>query len=658
MNAKKQASTQTPSDILTSKKVVLWLAGILLLTYIAYTPSLKNGFTNWDDNVYIGENTLIKDVSGAGVKNMFSLENHVSLNYHPITILSLAIDYKLSEYNPKTYHITNLLFHLLNTALVFFFIFLLSGKRIIVAAIVALFFGVHPMHVESVAWIAERKDVLYTFFFMASLIVYFKYMVANGSIKLLLYGIILILFSLSLLSKAMAVVLPITFMLLDYYKGRKFDKFVLLEKIPFLSLSLLFGLLASNIQSAGAAVAKFETFTVLQRLAFASYGIVNYIYKLIVPTNLSCFYPYPNLVDDHLPIIFYICPFIVLSIVVLVMLSLKKSKDWLFGFLFFCITIVLVLQFISVGQVIMADRYAYIPYIGLLFPLAMRFDWLQQQVDKKYNLHKQGSVLLLIACIVTSMWLTFQRIKVWKNSDTLWTDAISKYPQSESPYRNRASYLINKKAYDLGKKRIGEREIDRALADFTISIKLNPTVAETFTNRANIYGLKGRFDLALSDYSNSIKIDSTDPQTFYNRAITYSMMKQFDNAIKDYDSALLLKPDFTKAKKSRAYSYVDNRNFDKAIAELNSLIAEEPKNAVHYFYRGVASFNLGNSATALSDNTQAILLNPSYGDAYFNRSVINQSLGNYSDALEDAIKARDLGNGVNPNYINGLKKRL
>jgi tetratricopeptide (TPR) repeat protein len=449
--------------------------------------------------------------------------------------------------------------------------------------------------------------------------------------------------------------LPLIFLLIDFYKGRKFEKYLILEKIPFFAISLLFGLLASHIQSEGAAIAKFETFTWLQRLAFASYGMSNYIYKLFVPIHLSCFYPYPNLTSNHLPILFYVCPVIVFGLFVLVFLSLKKNKILAFGFLFFCITVALVLQFISVGQVIVADRYSYLSYVGLLFPLAMSYDWLQHQADKKT--YKQLSTLLLIASASMCLWLSFERTKVWKNSDVLWTDAIKKYPNSEASYRNRGSYLINKAAYDKGQKNVGEIEIDRAFEDFNISIKLNPNNAKVFTNRANIFGLKGRFDLALKDYSKAIELDKTDEQTFFNRAVTYSMMKQFDKAIEDYNTALKIKPDFKSARQSRAYAYVDNKNYDKAIAELNELIQSDATNAIYYFYRGTAYFNSGNAPAALADNTTAIQLNPNNSDAYFNRSVVNKSLGKFKDALNDALKAQSLGHAVNPNYINELKSK-
>lgn len=647
--AEKQASVlQT-----TTKTVFLLLSGIVLLIGIVFFSSLKNGFTNWDDNVYVAENPLITKLSATNIKKIFSIESVVSNNYHPVTILSLAIDYKLSAYNPKTYHTTNLLFHLLNVALVFWFIFLLSGRKIVVAAIVAFFFGIHPMHVESVAWISERKDVLYTFFFMGALVCYYKYLNYTGNKKWLLYLTVLFLFIISVLSKAMAVVLPLVLLLVDYYTDRKFDKYVWLEKIPFFIVSIVFGMLASKVQAG--AIADIDTFTWLQRLSFASYGLVTYIVKLFWPVNLSCFYPYPNLVHDRLPVIFYIVPFVASGLLIAALLMGKRNKVLVFGFLFYCITVALVLQFISVGQVIIADRYSYVPYIGLLFPIAMGFDWLYNQKESRFGLWKKVVTGVLITGAVLSCWLTAARIKVWKNSDSLWTDAILNHPGSEA-FRNRGSYLVNKVAYDKGQKKVDENEYDRALQDFNISIKMNPNNPKVYINRANIYGLKKQFDLALKDYSKAIEMDKTDPQTFFNRAITYSFMKQFDKAAEDYSTVLAMRPGFKAAKQNRAYVYADNGDYDKAIKDLNELIQSESANAVYYFYRGFSYYKLNNLQAALEDNTLAVKYNPSYDAAYFNRSVINKALGRNSDALNDALKAQSLGYSVNAGYIEELKK--
>jgi len=640
-----------------NKNSLLWLAGILLITFIAFSPSLKNGFTNWDDNVYVPENGLIKSVSFNNIKKMFDTDNHVSLNYHPITILSLAIDYKISGFSAKAFHFTNLLFHLFNTALVFLFVFLLSEKKIVVAAIVAVLFGIHPMHVESVAWIAERKDVLYVFFFMLSLIVYLKYIQQQGTQKIMWYVLLLVLFLLSVLSKAMAIVLPFILFLVDYYKGRKLDKMLVLEKLPFLALSVFFGLLAVKIQSNGA-IAHFAVFSLFQRICFASYGIVNYLYKLFVPLNLSCFYPYPALVDNHMPYIFYVAPVMVIALLGVTIFMAKKNKVLFFGIFFFVITVAMVLQFISVGKAIVAERYTYLSYTGIFFIIAMGYDWLQQNTNARFDVYKKAAPVVLGALLVFFFYQTYQRSKVWVNSDVLWTDAITKDPQNETAYTNRGSYLINKKSFDVDKKNAEPPEYERALSDFNVSINMSPYNAKVFTNRANIYGTKNQFDLALKDYSKAIELDSTDVEVYANRGVTYSIMQQYDKAIIDYNKAIAMKPSLTVARQNRAYAFVSSGQYQKGITELNELIKEDPEKVEFYVYRGVAYFNLQNYAAALNDNTKAIQLDPTHARARYNRAATYKALGNYKDALNDALKAQSLGYPVETTYLNELKSHL
>jgi tetratricopeptide (TPR) repeat protein len=576
-NKKNELSKQTQDSVVKNafpkktsinKTILIFLAGIIILTFIAYTPTLKNGLTNWDDPVYIAKNPLITSLSGDNIKKIFDTDNPVSLNYHPITILSLAIDYKLSGYNPKTFHITNLLFHLLNTALVFWFIFLLSNKKVQVAAIVALFFGIHPMHVESVAWVSERKDVLYVFFFMSALVAYYKYIDAVGKNKIGLYFFILILFLLSLLSKAMAVVLPIIFLLIDFYKARKFDKYLILEKMPFFAMSLLFGWLASHIQAEGAAVAKFENFTWLQHSAFALYGFVAYIYKFFIPTHLSSFYPYPNLVSGYLrlPTLFYVCPFIVLTLFILVFLSLKKNKILVFGFLFFFITIALVLQFVAIGQAIIADRYSYLSYIGLLFPIAMSYDWLQNQTDKKFGVYKKLSMFLLIACCIVSLYLSFERTKVWKNSETLWTDVINKSPNNKT-YVNLWRYWAHKNEIDKGQELYNRVEkltdpIEKAKQSEQLIpyleklFKIEPNQASVNFNLGTLYGrYKHNYDKAIYYLNNAMILNPSDINIYNNLGTAYGITKQYDKAIAVFEKGIEVVPNDIAALNNLSITY-------------------------------------------------------------------------------------------------------
>lgn len=283
-------------------------------------------------------------------------------NYHPFTILTFAIEYYFFGLNETGYHTVNLLLHLMNAILVFRAVLLLGNKGG-VALIAALFFGIHPLHVESVAWVSELKDLLYTFFFLASYIFYLKY-IKGGHKKY--YIMALFLFLASLLSKAMAVSLPVVFILTDYFKGRKINKSTLVDKIPFFFLAIAFGIVAILAQKSFGAT-DVDKFPFLQRILFACYGFISYLLKLLFPLNLSAYYPYPVNSGENIPIKYYIYLIVFAGLMAGVIFSLRFKKDISFGIGFFAITIFLVLQLFPVGETFMADRYSYVPSIGIFY---------------------------------------------------------------------------------------------------------------------------------------------------------------------------------------------------------------------------------------------------------------------------------------------------
>src|SRR5687767_14123482 len=299
---------------------------ILLITYICFSPALtdKKEFTNWDDPGYVVEQPLAKSLSKENINTLFKPSTQVMLNYHPLTMITLAMNYSSSELNAKPYAITNVIIHILNTFLVFYFLYLMSRKKFWVGALGALWFGIHPMHVESVAWIAERKDVLYCFFFLLSCITYIRYLETR---KIALLFAVFVFFVLSCLSKAMAVPLPLVLLLIDFYFQRKINLKVIAEKIPFLAVAVWIGWNATQIQ-ADQAIADYGTFTTLQRLMFASYGFMMYWAKLILPLKLSAFYPYPALGEDGgIPLIYNVAPLIALAIAAIPFWILYKREN-------------------------------------------------------------------------------------------------------------------------------------------------------------------------------------------------------------------------------------------------------------------------------------------------------------------------------------------
>jgi hypothetical protein len=340
-----QAGKKNPSAAAKAANPERWkyyvpLAIILVLSFIVYLPVLQNGLIDWDDHVYIKNNPLIHSFN---LKEIFS--QYVSGNYHPLTILTFAIEYQFFGLNETGYHAVNLLLHLLNVLLVFYTVFLLSDK-VGVALLASLLFGIHPLHVESVAWAAELKDLLYTLFFLASYIFYLKYL-KNPKRKLYIFAILL--FLASLLSKAMAASLPVVLLLTDYFKGRKINKEIILEKVPFFLLAITFGVVALIAQKSSGAIADIEIFTFPQRIVFASYGFITYLLKLILPLQLSAFYPYPIASGGDIPVLYYFYVLFFSGFAAFVIYSLRFSKKIFFGTGFFAVTVFLVLQLLPVA---------------------------------------------------------------------------------------------------------------------------------------------------------------------------------------------------------------------------------------------------------------------------------------------------------------------
>src|SRR6478735_8553476 len=401
----------------------LWLPGVLVITGICLFPMLNNGFTNWDDDVYVINNLIIKAPDWGAIFTSPS-----AYNYHPLTMLTLAFNYAISGMDPFSYHLVNWLLHILNTALVFLFIYKISGRKIFVAAFTSLIFGIHPIHIESVAWISERKDVLYSCFFLLALLQYWHFL-ETGKRPKFLYCFIF--FILSLLSKPAAIILPFVLLLLDYWHARSFTWKVWAEKIPFLIFSLLFGFITIKVQSAEAIVG-LDIYPLWTRFFFACYTIMIYTARFFVPYPLSAFHPYPSADSLGLPIL--LSPIFMIALLILLWLK-RKDKLIVFSLLFFIVNLLLVVQFVSIGLTIVSERYTYVPYIGLSFLAGI---WLNKYFDSK-----SASFIKAIPFIIGIIFgfISFQRTKVWKDGDTLWSDVVKHYPDAATPRSNYADYL-------------------------------------------------------------------------------------------------------------------------------------------------------------------------------------------------------------------------
>ncbi len=554
-NRKQQRKQRKPVSPFTSG-TRLWLAVILIVTAIAFYPSLNNGFTNWDDNLYVTQNDIIKDLSWNSVKTFFT--TYYGGNYHPLVALTNAIEYHFWQLNPKPYHVINLLLHLANTGLVFWFIHLLSGRRT-VAIIVSLFFGIHPMHVESVAWIAERKDVLYTFFYLGSLIAYLRYLKDPARKEHLVYvGLLLLL---SLFSKSAAVIAPATYLLIDFYKKRSWNLSLLVEKAPFFLLSLIFGIVALQSQASAKALNTLEPFSIIDRVLISSYAVVFYIGKLFWPLQLSAFYNFP-LIGPALPLKYYLAPVFIALIIFVVLKNRSMQNELLFGLSFYLFNIILVIQIISVGMAVVAERYTYVSYIGLLFIVAHAFSLLMEghwKLPGSFRIIAKG---IVIAFAMLCAVLTWERCKVWYDGETLFTDALKYERTSPIPYYNRAMARYHKGEYrtaiedfdkaialyakdvdyflNRGASKFALQDFRGALADFEKILRLDPKNADGLVNAANAEAMLDNYGTALEYFNRALTLDPTEPLGYYNRGQLHYRMKDLDKACADWQRSFEL----------------------------------------------------------------------------------------------------------------------
>jgi Tfp pilus assembly protein PilF len=618
-----------------------WLlscVAIVGLTFAAYLPSLTNGFTNWDDPLFVLRNRLLLNPISIAV-----LTTPVVSNYHPLTIWSLALNYRLSGLNANSYHWLNLILHLASTALVFVFIRRLTRDRFWTTAATSLFFGIHPMHVESVAWIAERKDVLYVVFYLLALIIYLRYLERQKAAWL---GATLLAFLLSVASKPSAVVLPLTLLAIDFYRRRPLRARVFLEKAPFLAISLAAGVLTVHAQKITGAIDTGTWGPSFRKLLYVSYGIVMYVVKLFVPVRLSAIYPYPRAAEP-LGLQYYAALALVVVGLPAIVYLCRRNRAVLFGLAFFFINIALVSQVFTVGRAIMADRYTYLPYVGLVFAVAW---WLDEDpahrsAGRVFKSLLAGSMILLAPFCLIQTWT---RCSVWRNSETLWNDTIRRYPHRiAEAYYNRGHYYFE-----------DERRFDVALADFDESLTIDPRKSEAWLSKGNLMAARNQSDSALVCFDRALKIKPDLDAAWNNRSVVRSRIGDPQGALADVDRAIAINPRYRDAYCNRALVYAGMKEYEKSIVASRRAIELDPNhpdNHLQYASIGVALEQLKRYADAITALDEAIRLSlhgdMKTGNYFLLRSYAKLELGDRVGARSDALDAVRFGATVDPAYL-------
>ena len=618
-------------------RTFLWLLGIVVLTTLVYFPLFNNDFLKtWDDNRYILENPHIKDIGVDKALNLFTL--YYDGHYHPLTMISLALDYQVDELNPKVFHLTNLLLHLINTLLVFYFVLLLIKLRTsFVPLVVSFLFGISAMQVESVAWATERKNLLFTLFFLLSLISYMRYLDRKKSG---FYFLAIGFFILSLFSKVSAITLCVTLVAIDWYYNRKLpDKKTILEKVPFFLLAIGFGLLAIAAQKSswGEGLSQLH-YPFYERIVYATYAFIIYIAKLIIPVSLSGLYPYPESFSG--PIIFIgFLGIVIIGFLVFLMLRKIKNREVIFGILFFAINISFLLKLFDVpaGDYIMADRYAYVPSIGIFLLIGIFLNHLLE----KGNIYKKAVPVILVIYILFLSLLTMNRVPVWKNDLVFYTDMIAKTPNAKVAYTNRGGIFREK-----GK-------LNEALNDFNKAINLGPATYKDFSNRGVVYNDLGKYQEAANDLKKALSMGGMKPEIMSSYAFASLHSGNFREAVDYYNKVIQLQPGRVEAYSNRGTALFNAGNLHAAIADYSQAIELSPAYRNAWYNRGLAKININNLEGAKQDLHKTLEIDSTYAEAWSNLAVVYSKMGKHEMAFNCYHKAII----INPSYAEAYLNR-
>ncbi|MCX6282152.1 MAG: tetratricopeptide repeat protein [Bacteroidetes bacterium] len=635
-----QKKSQKPKTIRVPYRetgIILPLIIITGLTFLIYIPALSNGLLLWDDHTYTWQNPFLKNFDFFRV---FSFSSFYMGHYHPLTMLWLHMEYLLfpkgvpgmyDGLNPFWFHLNNIVIHLANTSLVFYIIYELKGrKEWVTAAVTALLFGIHPMHVESVAWVSELKDVLYSLFFLASLLVYIFYIKTN---RFLILALSFVLFILSDLSKAQAITLPVLFFVIDYYQGRKLSLKTALEKVPFLLLSVFFGILAVKASVAGYVVNGVQT-SIVMNVMNGCYSFLDYIFRMFVPVNLCAVHPYSYSILSDLPFWFYLLPIILAGLIFLAFITARRSRDFMFGFLFYAVTISVMLKLVPVGDCLVNERYSYIPYIGLFFIIGQLISGYLEKDQLKYLVYTMF-FLIVTACSILSV----HRIKDWKDNSTFYEDMVQKYPGFWRGYYGQ-SVLYYKNG-----------EYDKAFETADKACSLNPPAAP-YAMRGTLYlEHQKKYDLAIADFNKLLNLKEKDNhfniiahsslgQAFFNKG-------DFTRANAEYSKAIGLDPENTLAYIKRGTICADNLGrYDEAMSDFRKVLDMDPSQKEAALGIGYCYYRRNMTSEAISAFGKAIALDTSDGRLYYFRALAFAQAKRFSEAIADGMKSKQLGYNI------------
>lgn len=590
------------------------LAAVVLL---AYSKVFGAGFMSWDDIDYVFNTPDITGFTTEHFQNWWK-EYYIG-NYQPLPMMSYALDYAIGGNEPFIYHLTNIIWHILDVILLY-----ACMRRmqycVYVALFVALLFALHPVQTESVSWIAARNKVMNGFFFLLAMYIYIGYVLDHKNRKLIWIYICAVA---AYLCKLTAVTLPFALLAIDIWMHRPLkDKKVWLEKLPLVLLAIPVGIINLQAQAEVSFLNTHPEFNFLHTTVFAGYAYVQYIINLLVPVKLSVLYPYPTAIGA----VHIIYTIIAAGIIALGFIAWRRQ--WYAvagGILFYTVNIAIVLQFVQFGEVLMADRYLYLACIGIWYPIVYHvYHYFSQN---QYRKTVTGIIALSIICTVYGV-TTFARNDIWLSELNFWKSVTDKFPESSVAQSS------------LGGVYMKEGDNAEALRHIDEAIRLDAANYKAWYNKGVLLLRNGNKQEALAALNKAISLKDYS-KALFTRALLYQQTGNCGAALQDVEKVLRQEPSNARAHYIKADCIEQQGDIETAMSEYSKAIVLEPMEPLFYLRRGLVSAQLHQNREAIRDMSSAIQIRPEYAEAWYWRGMIKYRNGEMP--CDDLNQARNLG---------------
>lgn len=588
---------------------------VLLATFSVYFQVVSHDFLNFDDDIYVTDHKLVQRGLSPQVVWDVVVRPYTGL-YIPLAWISHIVDVELFGMAPAGHHLVSLLFHVANT-LLFYALFFYTTRAAWPSALAAALFALHPLHVEAVAWIASRKDLLCMFFALLAYIAYARYASRRS---LGMYGLALAMFVLSMMSKAMAITLPVTLLLLDYWPlkrlGNATIRTLLVEKFPFFAVSAAFVAMTVYASVSGGSMRSLEEVSLSSRFLNPPVSYVLYLWHTIFPVGLAA--PYPLRVAPYPPWAVALSVLLLAGITYGLWQVRKGAPYGIAGWLWLLVTLAPVIGFIQVGGQSMADRYTYFSHTGLFVTAAFA----AEGFARRRNLRGPVVVGAAIAMILLTA-LSYRQIGFWENSGTLFRHALAVTRNNDIAHYNLANFYWE------------QNETDAAKEHYRETLAINPLDADAHTNLGIILAEDGQFLAAINHLETALRLDPKMMRAHLAMGEALVAMDREGDAIPHF-RALLNEPEHAEpAKLNLAVAYAARKDYRYAATLLRSLLKSNPENVEARFNLGSALLELGQPAEALPEFERVLEQRPDDVEARVFYAVSLRRLGSFDRALAE-----------------------